>query len=65
MTCYSGLYTEIYNKKKVTALPVGVKYGNTIMIIADRNFVLVLWIYNYEGSCCFFNSLYNSFLLTT
>ena len=35
----------------VTVLSVGVKYGNTIMIMTEKNFGLVLWIY--ERSCCF------------
>ena len=35
-------------------LSVDVKYGNTIMIMAERNFVLVLWILEKVVFCLFF-----------
>ena len=46
----------------VTILYVDVSYGNTLMILTERSFVLVLWIL--WKVVLFFNSLYNSCLPT-
>ena len=46
----------------VTTLPVDVSYGNALMILTERNFVLVLWML--RKVVLFLNSLYNSCLLT-